>query len=307
MGIIVKVILICVALGGIGLGNVGLSGDSPESIAVGVLGVVAAFISITFLFKFLWRFLGCLSTILLAVVIVVILLILTGTFDPVVANIKAFFSGSAKVVPASEATVMAEQNVVALPVVQPDGTQTYVNATDNPSGLVTGDFAGSISGVNTGNQFFIDDLKVVLFGVDAPEANQICSDRRGRPYECGQEAIRQLRRFTGSSTLDCKMMGRRGTDGSWVASVCNINNNDLGAAMVSAGWALANPNDTQVYIPYENVAKNNRNGMWAGQFYTPSEWRRRQNIQRQVAKKEESARSSASSGGFLEALGGLFK
>ncbi len=315
MGFILKIVLIGVALSGIGLGNFGLNGDSPESIAVGVLGVIVALISVTFLFKFLWRFLGCLSTILIALVIVVILLILTGTFDTVASKVVSIFNG--EVAKQNQPPAKNSQNTPAnagasyVPVLQPDGSTVYVPAAmlNNSSASqgqpevprVDGDFSGSISAIRSGSQFFIDDIKVILYGIDTPDMGQICSDRRGRPYDCGQESVRQLRKLTGQTSLVCTIKQRGQNDAKLVAAVCNIGDYDLAAAMVQSGWALANTSDTGIYLPYQQEASNYQRGMWSGQFYSPSEWRQRKH--QEEAQAEAAARQKATSG-FLD---GLFK
>lgn len=336
MSFILKIVLICVALGGVGVGKFGLSGTSPEQIALGVLGVLVALVAVTFLLKFLWRFLGCLSTIIISLVLVVILLILTGTFDTIAGKVSdlmdgnftsgtpaaanaAGTAGAAKTaggVSASASSATASPAMVAAPdgqlipvaqpqssapeqqymaVAQPDGTTAFVpiGSDGRPlSAAATAKsqnaFTGSISGIKTGSQFVIEDLKVVLFGIDSPDAEQVCSDKRGRPYQCGQESIRQLKKFTGSTPLQCKVMVRGQNDPNLVYAVCNISNNDIGAAMVSSGWAFALPQESKVYLPHEQYAQNHRNGMWGGQFYKPDEWRARE-AQKQAAKAESSS------------------
>ena len=317
MGFMLKIVLIIVALGGIGVGKFGLSGETPESIAVGVLGVIVALISMVFFLKFLWKFLGCLSTIIIAFVIVVILLILTGTFDTVTAKVMNIFSGSggAQTSEGQAGQGAAGQNPASgeyIPVTQQDGSTAYVPVAmlvdSGQQEVSTASmarqerrFVGSISGIRSGSQFVINDLKVLLFGIDTPDPDQTCSDKRGRPYQCGQEAIRQLKKFTGATPLDCKVMSQGQSDMSLVSAVCNINNNDLGVAMVSSGWAFANPYETKVYIPYEQAARNAKNGMWAGQFYAPSEWRRRKENQRSGSSSSSSLTDKAKS-----LFGGLF-
>jgi len=317
MGFMLKIVLIIVALGGIGVGKFGLSGETPESIAVGVLGVIVALISMVFFLKFLWKFLGCLSTIIIAFVIVVILLILTGTFDTVTAKVMNIFSGSGGAQTSEDQGGQGApgQNPASgeyIPVTQQDGSTAYVPVAmlvdSGQQEVSTASmarqerrFVGSISGIRSGSQFVINDLKVLLFGIDTPDPDQTCSDKRGRPYQCGQEAIRQLKKFTGATPLDCKVMSQGQSDMSLVSAVCNINNNDLGVAMVSSGWAFANPYETKVYIPYEQAARNAKNGMWAGQFYAPSEWRRRKENQRNGSSSSSSLTDKAKS-----LFGGLF-
>jgi endonuclease YncB( thermonuclease family) len=48
---------------------------------------------------------------------------------------------------------------------------------------------------------------------------------------------------------------------------------DIGAGLVSAGWAIANTNETDIYAPYEAKAQANASGLWSGSFYSPQDWR----------------------------------
>ncbi len=296
MGLISKVVLVCITLVGLLLGNMGFRGNSPEGIAVGILGVLIALIALTFLLKFLWRFLGCLSTILIALVLVIILLILTGTFDKVTDMIKGLFTTNA----ASEQNVSfptdnqaSSEPMEYISIVNEDGTTGLVpipsqkKQTPLQQAKTRGTFEGSVTAIRSGNQFVMDDLEVILYGIDAPDPQQVCSDKRGRPYNCGQEAIRQFRRFTGNSLLSCKVKARSQRDNVMYA-VCNIDNNDVGVAMVSSGWAFALPNVTNVYEPYESVANASRAGMWSGQFYKPAEWRAREAAAQKATKKSSS-------------------
>ena len=295
MGLVLKIVLICAVLGGTLLGNLGINGGSVGSVAAGVIGIIIALIALTFLLKFLWRFIGCFSTILIAVVLIVILLLLTGTFDAAAAKLRGLFDGTASSNQSSgmEDSSFAQTPANYIPVVNSDGTTSFIPISDPASASprqqarTTNAFEGSISAIKNGGRFIVGDLEVILYGIDAPDSKQICSDKRGRPYNCGQEAIRQLRRFTGSSTLSCKVKGRV-EKSSVVYAVCNISNNDLGVAMVSEGWAFALPNVTPVYVPYEEIAKASAKGMWGGQFYKPAEWRAKEAMAEREAQKANS-------------------
>jgi len=305
MGLIVKIALICTILGGTLLGNLGLSNklfgsDSVVgNMAVGVVGIIVALVALTFLLKFLWRFIGCFSTIIIALVLIVILLMVTGTFDAVLGSAKGLIDGTASASARTDNSVgitssSPEAPVNYIPVVNADGTTSFVPIS-NPSAPAspmqqarnTNEFRGSVSAIRNGGRFVVGDLEVILYGIDAPDAKQMCSDKRGRPYNCGQESIRQLRRFTGSTELTCKVK-ERGNNPALVSAVCNIDNNDIGVAMVSSGWAFALPNVTSVYVPYEQVAKSNGSGMWGGQFYKPAEWRAREAAAQREANKSSS-------------------
>ena len=110
-----------------------------------------------------------------------------------------------------------------------------------------------------------------LFGIDAPESNQTCADRTGRAYHCGRKAATWLRDWIQDYPLTCHIM-QQDSKGNMVGT-CKLGEYDLGAALVNAGWAVAYPKYSQVYVPYERQARANVRGLWQGQFYKPWDWR----------------------------------
>ena len=125
--------------------------------------------------------------------------------------------------------------------------------------------------VLTADTVEINGARLQLYGIDAPEMNQSCANARGRSYRCGQEAADWLKSWIRDYPLSCRIMGQS-QNGTYVG-VCSLGEYDLGAALVNAGWAVANRQESEVYVPYENAARNNRNGLWSGRFYMPWDWR----------------------------------
>lgn len=113
-----------------------------------------------------------------------------------------------------------------------------------------------------------------LLGIDAPESNQMCSDRKGRAYNCGREAALWLKNWIADAELECHVV-QRDTKGNMIGT-CSYGQYDIGAALVNAGWAVADTKYTQAYYPYELQAQEGRRGLWQGQFYKPWDWRKMQ-------------------------------
>ena len=42
--------------------------------------------------------------------------------------------------------------------------------------------------------------------------------------------------------------------------------------MVEAGWAIALPAVSQIYLPYQQKAQEGKKGLWSGHFQMPWEW-----------------------------------
>lgn len=155
--------------------------------------------------------------------------------------------------------------------------------------------SGSIS-VISAHIFYIGGRYIRLYGVDAPDVDQICSDSGGRTYNCGEEAASWIRGWIDTNPIDCYILKvePKGKD----LATCVWGDYDIGAALVGAGWGVANTKETQIYKPYEVKAQNQSSGLWQGTFYSPEDWRdikRRQNdftIKRTITKK--------SGGGFFD-------
>ena len=112
---------------------------------------------------------------------------------------------------------------------------------------------------------------IKIYGIDAPESNQTCADGKGRAYRCGQEAARWLKSWISGHELECHVL-KQDSKGNMVAT-CALGQSDIGAALVNAGWAVADPKQSAIYVPYEQQARDNGRGLWQGQFYKPWDWR----------------------------------
>lgn len=117
-----------------------------------------------------------------------------------------------------------------------------------------------------GDSIEIGAAKIRLYGIDAPELDQSCKDRRGATYACGRLAKRHLE-TTAKGTITCEPIetDRYGRD----VSICFAGDTDLGAAMVSAGWARAYLSYSLRYASAEKAAKDARRGLWDGDFDDP--------------------------------------
>lgn len=122
-----------------------------------------------------------------------------------------------------------------------------------------------------GDTLSIGGRRVRLFGIDAPEMSQTCADRTGSSFACGEVARRELRKMVGRSVLSCKVMEQDGLGN--VIAACSNGKFDLGAALVSSGWAVAYRKFSPLYVPYEQKARQQRSGLWKGSFYMPWDWR----------------------------------
>lgn len=117
-------------------------------------------------------------------------------------------------------------------------------------------------------------VRLRLHAIDAPEMSQTCT-RQGRPYACGEESRRAMARILGSGMVACE---GRDTDqyGRRIARCTNDSGQDIAAALVAEGWAVAYRRFGEDYVAQENEARRARRGLWSGDFDAPEEYRRRQ-------------------------------
>jgi endonuclease YncB( thermonuclease family) len=118
-----------------------------------------------------------------------------------------------------------------------------------------------------------DGAEYRIFGIDAPELRQSCSEANGKSWLCGRAAKTKLTTLIKGGNVNCVS---RATDryGRTVA-VCSAEGvPDLGEALVRDGYAIdlsgaaSNP-----YAGAEAEAQTAKRGIWRGIFQRPSDWR----------------------------------
>ncbi|WP_457107041.1 thermonuclease family protein [Methylobacterium sp. P5_C11] len=134
--------------------------------------------------------------------------------------------------------------------------------------------AGTISGPATvidGDTIEVQDTRIHLYGIDAPESAQRCETDKGLEYRCGRKAARALRARIGGGLVTCER--QEGAVAGRVSGTCHVNGEDLSAWMVGEGLALASRQATPAYTRQEGHAWATRRGIWAGTFEKPADWR----------------------------------
>ncbi|MCS3448614.1 MULTISPECIES: thermonuclease family protein [Bradyrhizobium] len=137
-----------------------------------------------------------------------------------------------------------------------------------------GDVAGQASVID-GDTIEIHGTRVRLYGIDAPEHDQLCSDRHGGRYRCGQVAANALDAFIGRQAVACVEVDRDRYGRS--VAVCSAGKVDLAEWLVRGGLAVDWPRYSKGdYAAAEAWARGKQSGMWSGRFVEP--WRYRQCI-----------------------------
>ncbi len=146
------------------------------------------------------------------------------------------------------------------------------------------DGAGTATVID-GDTIEIGGERYLLDGIDAPESGQLCtldglpSPKRssgfaqaGEPWSCGRDAADALAGRIGRRPVECRELGRDRSNR--VVARCTVAGEDLGAWLLTNGWAVARHLHSYEYSRAEQHAKSARRGIWAGEFELPWEWRR---------------------------------
>lgn len=131
----------------------------------------------------------------------------------------------------------------------------------------------AITKVTDGDSLRAGDIRIRLHGIDAPEMRQMC-EKQGVSYGCGIDARTFLAdRLPIGTEVKCDHID---TDRyNRLVMRCYHRGIDISAAMVQAGWAVAYRRYAKDYVADEIFAKNQQNGLWAGTFQMPWDWRKK--------------------------------
>ncbi|HEV7255548.1 MAG TPA: thermonuclease family protein [Mesorhizobium sp.] len=123
--------------------------------------------------------------------------------------------------------------------------------------------------VHDGDTLTVAGERVRLIGIDAPELKQTCRRQNG-DYPCGRVSRDALVALIGGRDVSCRadkrdryrrLLGR-----------CHAGGTDLNAELIRSGWAVAYGAE---YRDLEAGARAKGEGLWAGSFETPRDWRTR--------------------------------
>jgi endonuclease YncB( thermonuclease family) len=142
------------------------------------------------------------------------------------------------------------------------GSAACAFAPDDPTGVVV---------VLDADTLDVGQVRVRLFGIDAPELGQSCSDATGADWPCGQWAAGQVTRLYQGQTAACAAMD---TDSyGRVVARCAAQGLDIGAILVGAGIATAYRAYSTDYVAAEAEAKAQHLGIWQGDMQDPAAFR----------------------------------
>ena len=127
----------------------------------------------------------------------------------------------------------------------------------------------SAQNVIDGDTLAIKGTTYRLYGIAAPEEDQICADG----WPAGYEAEAYLSRLIEGKTVVCMPVAQ--ADRAETDAICHADGVDVGAAMVTGGMALAFVPRSARYITQEEAAAKAGRGVHRHGCLTPWEWRAR--------------------------------
>ena len=133
-----------------------------------------------------------------------------------------------------------------------------------------------------GDTIKINNFKIRLHGIDAPEMGQICLDKQKKPYDCGLSSKKFLKKFIGKREVVCvynsldryqRILGTCYIFSKYTDGRDTINN--MNALMVGFGHAVAYTKYSTKYFKNEKIPRKARRGIWQGEFDMPWDWRKK--------------------------------
>ena len=133
--------------------------------------------------------------------------------------------------------------------------------------------------ITDGDSIKIRKQKIRLFGIDAPELKQTCYNKSEVPYPCGIEAKKWLEIIINKSDkkyIYCYYSER--DKYNRILGECFLGEDsktNVNETMVYLGYAVAYLRYSKKYLHAQESAKSIDNGLWAGTFEIPEEWRKK--------------------------------
>ena len=126
--------------------------------------------------------------------------------------------------------------------------------------------------ITDGDTIKFNNKKIRLHGIDTPEIKQLCKNKDGEDYKCGVKAKLALINLISSHQVKCSVHGKDRY--KRLIATCFVKNININEWLVKKGWALAYRRYSKDYVNEELFAKNNKLGLWRGDFLEPWKWRR---------------------------------
>ena len=123
-----------------------------------------------------------------------------------------------------------------------------------------------------GDTLEIHGERIRILDIDAPESRQTCQDQDGKAWRCGQQAALALSDWIGQQPVTCETT-KKDRYKRWLAR-CSVGGEDLATWLAGHGWAVPYRDcKCKAVRDASEFARNQRAGIWGGEFVMPWEWR----------------------------------
>ena len=137
-----------------------------------------------------------------------------------------------------------------------------------------------VAKVIDGDTIKIKKKKIRFFGIDAPEKKQKCRKAWltisfitiNKDYPCGEISTLKLKNKINNKFITCKSTNKDKYK-RFIAE-CFKGKTNINRWMVRNGHAVVYRKYSKKYLAAENLARNEKLGLWSGTFKMPWEWRK---------------------------------
>jgi endonuclease YncB( thermonuclease family) len=160
---------------------------------------------------------------------------------------------------------------------------------------------GKVTVIDANTLAFEDGTRIQAAGVgDAPDLEQQAIIE-GKFYPCGKEAADFVKKLIGDRPVSLYAFGERLERDSLgrLRGSSFVGDVSLDMELVRNGWALAHHSGM---TPYEIVAREEKRGLWRGQFIVPERWRQGQRLPGEPPEMEAERQAFTALGAFRPAV-----
>lgn len=126
-----------------------------------------------------------------------------------------------------------------------------------------------------GDTLKIGERTISLWGIDAPEINQTCTDAKENQMPCGEQAKLALMSIIRTGPISCKEVYEDQFGSTFSRCRAEALDMEVNALMVQSGYALDYQKYSKgMYNSFEDRAAQQKSGIWKYRFVKPLHWRR---------------------------------
>lgn len=136
-------------------------------------------------------------------------------------------------------------------------------------------FSG-IAQITDGDSIKIENYRVRLLGIDAPEMKQNCFDAQDQPYKCGEKSREFLVNLADKKEVNCVYNGKDIYER--YLAYCFVGELSINNEILKNGHGVIYnfKQASSEEINLEKSAKNKKLGIWQGAFQLPKDFRKKQ-------------------------------